>query len=440
MTRRTTLLAALAVAFGIASIASRGHGRDRPRTPIVAAGPVEQAIPADAVVAEDEQMLSRVLADPNGPEEIWLRGRDYHGDFSAARPVAIRGVQGTRIVGSGQGTVLTLAGRGSRLENVTVRNSGRRQTREDAAIRATAADIAIERVQVEDSLFGIVLGPCERCRIEHSHVIGHPEDPLQGDGIKLWEAHYATVRDCLVEGTRDVVVWYSRHVSLARNTVTGSRYGTHFMYAHDSRVEDSELTRNVVGIFVMYSSRLTIERNRLTGASGPAGVGIGFKESDGATVIGNWLVADTTATYLDRTPRSAATPVRFQGNHFALNDVALSLHSSEEGLELTDNEFTSNATVIQVEGGGNALAARVRNNSWSDYQGYDLDRDGLGDVPYQVKVLSSELSEREPSLQLFGGTAAFAVIDLIARASPVFASRLLLVDPAPRVHVQGGHS
>ena len=438
--RRTTLVAALAVAFGIASVASRGHGRDRPQAPVVTAGPIARAIPPGATVAEDEATLSRWLADPNGPEEIWLRGRDYRGDFSAERPVAIRGVQGTRIIGSGQGTVLTLAGRGSRLDNLIVRHSGRRQTREDAAVRATAADIVIERVQVEDALFGIVLGPCERCRIEHSHVIGRPEDPLQGDGIKLWEASHAAVRDCFVEGTRDVVVWYSRHVSLARNTVTGSRYGTHFMYAHDSSVEDSELTRNVVGIFVMYSSRLTIERNRLTGAGGPAGVGIGFKESDGATVSGNWFVADTTGTYLDRTPRSAATPVRFHGNHFALNDVALSFHSSEEGLEFSDNEFTSNATVIQVEGGGNALTANFRNNSWSDYQGYDLDHDGRGDIPYQVKVLSSELNEREPALRLFSGTAAFAVIDLIARASPVFASRLLLEDPAPKLHVQRGPS
>jgi nitrous oxidase accessory protein len=283
-----------------------------------------------------------------------------------------------------------------------------------------------------------VLGPCARCRIERAHVIGRPEDPLQGDGIKLWESSHAVVRDCLVEGTRDVVVWYSRNVLLAHNRVTGSRYGTHFMYSHDSRVEDSELTRNVVGIFVMYSSRLTLSGNRLTGAHGPAGIGIGFKESDGATVRDNWFVADTTGAYLDRTPRSKATPVRFENNHFALNDTALALHSSEEGLEFTGNAFTANASVIAVEGGGNALGGTFRNNSWSDYQGYDLDRDGRGDVPYQVKALSSALLEQEPSVRLYGGTAAFAVIDLVARAAPVFASRLLLVDPTPHVSAAGG--
>jgi nitrous oxidase accessory protein len=428
------------LALGSGLFAAPGRGHETGSLVAAATAPRDPPIPAGAAVAEDETMLARWLADPAGPREIWLRARDYRGQFVAARPVALHGQRGTRFVGGGEGTVVTLAGAGSSLDNVTVRDSGRRQTREDAAIRATAADIAIERVTVEDSLFGIVLGPCEHCRIEGAHVVGRPEDPLQGDGIKLWEASNSIVRDCLVEGTRDVVVWYSRHVRLTHNRVTGSRYGTHFMYAHDGVVEDSELTHNVVGIFVMYSARLSIARNRLTGSHGAAGIGIGFKESDGATLRDNWFVADTTATYLDRTPRSAATPVRFEHNHFALNDTAVSLHSSEEGLEFTNNDFAANSSVIEVDGGGTALGVTFRGNAWSDYQGYDLDHDGRGDVPYQVKVLASELTEREPSVRLYGGTAAFALIDLIARAAPVFASRLLLVDPTPHIQPRGGSS
>jgi nitrous oxidase accessory protein len=429
----------LAFVLGLAACAARGEPEPPPsgfKLPGLGAGPVEQAVPPGARVAEDSATLARWLEDPEGPGEIWLRAREYHGDFVARRRVALRGERGATIVGSGKQTVVTLEGAASLLENVTVKNSGRRATREDAAVRATAADIVIRRVTAQDSLFGIVLALCARCRIEESRVIGRPSDPLQGDGIKLWEADHAVVRDSSVEGSRDVVVWYSRHVSLSRNRVSGSRYGTHFMYAHDSTLEDSELTRNVVGVFVMYSSRLSLRNNRLTGARGPAGVGLGFKESDGATVTGNWLVGDTTGTYLDRTPRTAATPVRFENNHFALNDVALSLHSSEQGLEFSGNVFESNATLIEVGGGGDALAAAFRDNFWSDYQGYDLDGNGLGDVPYQVKVLSSELTEREPALRLYAGTPAYALIDIVARAAPVFAARLLLSDPLPRVRTR----
>lgn len=427
---------ALAAVAGLLGLVRLGAARVESKAGAPEPAPVvraERSIPPGAAVAEDAATLARWLSDPAGPREIWLRARDYHGDFSADRSVSLRGQRGTRLIGSGHGTVVTLGGQASKLDHVLVRGSGRRQTKEDAAIRATAPEIAIEDVTVEDSLFGIVLGPCQRCRIERAHVIGRPEDPLQGDGIKLWEATGSVVRDSVVEGTRDVVVWYSRHVLLSNNRVSGSRYGTHFMYAHDSAIEDSELSRNVVGVFVMYSSRLSVLRNRLAGAHGPAGVGLGFKESDGAHVADNWIVANTTGSYLDRSPRGAETPVRFERNHFALNDTAVSLHSSEQGLEFSDNDFEANAAVIQVEGGGNALSATFRGNTWSDYQGYDLDGNGRGDVPYQVKVLSSELVEREPSIRLFGGTGAFGVIDLVARAAPVLAARLLLVDPTPRM-------
>jgi nitrous oxidase accessory protein len=160
---------------------------------------------------------------------------------------------------------------------------------------------------------------------------------------------------------------------------------------------------------------------------------VGFKESDGVSLDGNWFVANTTGAYLDRTPRSASTPVRFTRNVFALNATALRLHSSEAGLTFAENDFRGNSTSVEVEGGGDALGASFARNYWSDYAGYDLDHDGIGDVPYEVQRLSSDLVEDHPALRLFAGTAAMGVIDVIARAAPVFASQKLLVDAEPRV-------
>ncbi len=401
--------------------------------PMAKVGPVERAIPAGATVAEDADTLASWLRDPEGPAEIWLRARAYAGDFVAKRPVKLRGQRGAELVGTGAGTVLTLEGQASEIDNLIVRGSGRRHTHEDAAIKAGAEDIVIRHVEVRDSLFGVVLGPCPRCRLENSQVTGNKEDALQGDGVKLWEAPRSAVRGCLIQDTRDLVVWYSRGVELDQNVVRNGRYGTHFMYSHDSTVRNSELVSNVVGVFVMYSSGITLDSNVLAGARGAAGLGVGFKESDSAVVVGNQLVANTTGAYLDRTPRSSATPVTIRGNRFALNETALRLHSSERGLAVIDNGFMSNAEALAVEGGGDALAVEFGHNRWSDYRGYDLDGDGTGDIPYQVEVLSNELKEDVPALRLFEGTAAFALIDAIAHASPVFSSRLLLIDPSPRV-------
>jgi len=349
------------------------------------------------------------------------------------RPLALFGERESVLEGNGDGTVVSVESDDVTLENLSVRHSGRGQTREDAAIRAKGARVRVANVAVSDSLFGITLGPCPHCVVEHCRVDGLPgaDEELRGDGIKLWESSDSVVRNNVVEHVRDVVVWYSRRVLLEGNSVRHSRYGTHFMYAHDSVVQRSRIEDNVVGIFVMYSSRLRAEHNVLAGARGAAGMGIGFKESDGVVLNDNWLVANTTGVYLDRTPLSPSKPVVFERNLFALNEVALGFLGAEAGLSFEHNDFRENVALADYDSEGRPLEARFAHNHWSDYAGYDLNHDGVGDVPFQLKQLSRELVDGTPTLKLFEGTAAFGLIDTVARLAPVFSSRVLLSDPAP---------
>src|SRR5205085_3930696 len=114
------------------------------------------------------------------------------------------------------------------------------------------------------------------------------------------------------------------------------------MYAHDSVARNSTLRDNIVGIFVMYSARLHVENNVIAGAYGAAGVGVGFKESDGVVVTGNSIVGNTTGLYLDRTPRDPREPVRFEHNTFGVNDLALRVHGAAKGVTFSANTFRHN--------------------------------------------------------------------------------------------------
>ncbi len=398
------------------------------------AGPRDSGLFPGAVVARDFEELASLVADPRGPRDIALGAGIYRGDLLVKRPVAIHGTKGAIVEGTGSGTVVTVKASDVLLENVTLRHSGRRHTREDAGFKATGTGVRIVNVRVEDALFGISLQECTRCEVVGAWVVGTDDDPeLRGDGIKLWESHESQVRGCLVERARDLVVWYTRHATLEDNTVREGRYGTHFMYAHDATVRGSHLEGNVVGIFVMYSRRMLLERNVLAGARGAAGMGLGFKDSDAITVRGNWLVANTAGVYLDNTPRTADEPAKFEGNVVALNDVALRMHGAEAGLSFEGNELRQNAALIEVDGGGSALAVALRRNHYTDYEGYDLDGDGVGDVPYEVKALSRELTDARPALKFFHGTSALGLVDALAHAMPVFESKTVARDPTPLV-------
>lgn len=402
----------------------------------VDAGPVSAAKPMGFAEPRDEAQLRQWLAQPDGPARIWLAERIWRGDWQIRRPVELRGAgPGTVLQGSGRGTLVELSGENSILANMTLRGVGSRHTTEDSAVKATGKGHRLARLLMDHVLFGAVLNECHGCTVERLHVQGSAGDAeLRGDGIKLWESHGSTVRHSLVENVRDVVVWYSRKVTLEYNVVRGSRYGTHFMYAHDGVLRNSAVLDNVVGVFVMYSARLTIEGNVLAGARGAAGVGLGLKDSDSVSVQRNWLVANTVGSYLDTSPRTTDQPVQIIGNVLALNQVALRFHAQPHGVSLRKNDLIQNAEVAQVDGGGDATTLEVEGNFWSDYAGYDLNGDGVGDVAHEIRRLSAEMTDAHPPLQLLRGTAALASLDVIAQAVPVLPSQRLLIDRTPRVN------
>ncbi len=447
MNRGRWLVVAASGLFALVVATTRGAepvAQPRPLSDV--AGPVSAA-PDGAtgvLVAEDEAALQAALAQ--GVAEIALRERTYRGDFVVRRPVIVHG-GGATLEGSGTKTVLQIDADDVVVEDLHVRHSGRRHTTEDAGIKAKGARVRIHRVRVSDTLFGISLGQCPGCVVERAAVEGSysaapgsldahggSEITLSGDGIKVWESNDAVVRECSVMGARDLVVWYSKRVELDRNIVRGGRYGSHLMYAQDAWVHHSDVRNNVVGIFVMYSTGVRLEDNVMAGARGPAGVGIGLKESDRVRITGNWLVANTVGIYLDRSPRVARMPVEAERNVIAVNDVGLRFHSSSDGVHFTHNSFRENTTVAEVEGGGDALGVAFRGNYWSDYAGYDLDGDGQGDVPHELTRLYGELTDAHPALAFFHGTSALSLIDVVARVAPVFASRQLLVDPTPAMN------
>lgn len=435
--RVKVLLTIIPVLALLASPVGGGVPGDAPSLARPDCGPTAGEAPSGSVHALTADELSKLLADPAGPSQIVLSPGVYRGDFVVHRSVAVFGQPGVVLEGTGAGNVLTIAASDVSITSVAIRHSGRRQTTEDAAIRASGSNVHLRHVSIEDALFGIALEECKACSIEGAHIVGIADDPLlRGDAVKLWESNDAVVRDSVVEDSRDIVVWYSRRALLEGNYVTRSRYGAHFMYAHDSVVRNMRVVRNVVGIFVMYSSRVRIEGNVLAGATGAAGIGIGFKDSDDVHLSRNWLVSNTVGTYFDSTPRSPTATVTFDDNVVALNETGVRLHASERGVVFTGNDFHENATMVEIEGGGNALGVEFRGNYFSSYEGYDLDGDGRGDVPYEEKLLASGLTDSHPALKLLSGTLAMALIDAASRAVPVLSSRTMLTDASPRMRPQ----
>ena len=71
-------------------------------------------------------------------------------------------------------------------------------------------------------------------------------------------------------------------------------------------------------------------------------------------------------------------------------------------------------------------------NYWSSYSGYDLDKDGIGDVPYRPVKLFSYIVNRTPETIILLRSLFIDILNFSERVSPVFTPDDL-VDASPKM-------
>lgn len=335
----------------------------------------------------------------------------------------------------GVGTSVRLEAPRTALLGVTVDGSGARFDRLDAAVRVEGDEVRVEGVRVVRALFGILAEKSNRVVLRHNEVLGEAEKALgmRGDGIRLWETRDSRVEENLLRDSRDLVVWYSSRNRFVGNVVEGGRYGTHFMYSHHNRLEGGRFIGNVVAVFVMYSRDIEMVGNLFAESGGAAGVGLGCKESGDLDVSENAFLANTVGVYLDTCPLYVDDHNRFRGNRFQFSDAAVVLHGSEQRNLFQGNQLASNRWPVRIEGRSRAEGVHWEGNWFDEYRGYDLDGDGVGDVPHEVRSVEADLVVRYPSLAFFRGTAAMALVEAVGRLVPLYRPTTLLVDPQPRM-------
>ncbi len=359
----------------------------------------------------------------------------HTGPLVVDRPLTVRGREGAVVDGEGKGTVVEVRASDVTLQELTLRGGGERVTRGDSGLRVEGDRFLLEHLILKGVLVGMDLRNAHSGTVRGCLIEGRADRTLgqRGDGIRLWESDDNLIEGNRLMGVRDLVVWYSERNRIFSNHVENSRYGTHFMHADDNQVRGNTYLNNVVGVFVMYSRGISLEENLLQGARGAAGMGLGFKESDDILARGNRILLNNIGIYLDMTPHDLGGHALFQGNLVGMNGTGLRLHGSQAGAEFTDNDFHENEAQVEVDGRSNALGTVFLGNRYSDHAGYDLDGDGIGDLPYEVRRLSGSLKEGHPDLAFFAGTPAVALLDLLGAAFPMFTPSPVMRDPSPRM-------
>jgi len=390
--------------------------------------PPDERRPVSAV----ETMIE--LAEPG--DEIRVPAGIYEGNLVIRKPIVLSGGGGAVFDGLGKGTVIEVVADGVTIRNCTVRASGQDVTGEPSAIRVVAANATIESNSIEDALFGIDLRQAPGAVIRNNTIACKDLEPgRRGDGIRLWWSHGCIVEGNTIRSSRDMVFWYSEDLRITRNTVTDSRYGLHFMYSHGSVLEENDLLSNSVGVYLMYSNGITLRGNRMRNNRGASGYGIGLKDCDDIVITGNALLANRVGVYLDNSPSSIDSTGLFESNMIAFNEIGLLATPNTHDNVFTRNAFIENEEPAATHGRGrlvlNSFSREGVGNYWSDYAGFDLDTDGIGDVEYEPQSLFGAMLANDPNLRLFVHSPAQQAIEFTSRALPELRPESTLIDPYP---------
>ena len=360
----------------------------------------------------------------------------YAGPVVVDKPMVIDGQGKVTIDAGGEGTVILLDTDGATIKNLHLTNSGDSANDLDSGVQVRGNYNVIKDNLIDDVLFGVDLQQSNNNIVRRNRISSKLEFGLgqRGDSVRLWYSFDNKITDNVVTNVRDMVVWYSANNTIARNRGSNSRYSLHFMYSRYNLVEDNFYVNNAVGIFLMYSDSVVLRNNHIAHAIGPTGVGIGFKETSDLTIENNEILYCASGLYIDVSPYQPDTTNRFEGNLIAYNGIGVRFLNDWHGNIFKQNQFVDNMTQIVVSGGGSANHNVWEGNYWSDYTGFDLDHDGIGDLPYELYNYADRLWQDVPYAQFFKGSPLLEVIDFLAKLAPFSEPTLLVKDPRPYMH------
>lgn len=360
----------------------------------------------------------------------------YREHLRIDKPLTLIAEPGAVIDGGGSGDIVEIAAPDVTFRGFVVCHTGIDLDRENAAIRVLAPRATIEGNTLEDILFGIDLREAPDSVVRGNRVGGKVLDiARRGDGLRLWRADRTLVEGNTVHDGRDAVLWYSTGITVRGNRSVRCRYGLHLMYSDEVTIEDNVLTENSVGIYLMYSRGVMVRRNQLVRNRGPSGYGLGLKETDRFTVEHNLIHGNRVGVYLDGSPFTDAQPGVFTRNTIALNDVGITFLPAVRGNRLSANNFIDNIEQVSIAGRGELKGNQFWDgdvgNFWTDYVGYDKDRDGVGDFVHESRTLFENLMDREPKLRLLLFSPTQQAIEFVGRAMPAIRPEPKFVDEVP---------
>ncbi len=173
------------------------------------------------------------------------------------------------------------------------------------------------------------------------------------------------------------------------------RYGLHFMFSNNDTYTHNTFIENGAGVAVMFSHHVNMVQNIFENNQGGSAYGILLKEISDGFISKNIFINNTVGIFMEGTNR-----LTVKNNRFEKNGWGFRIQASCSDITVIENNFKGNTFDIATN--GTLVLNKFENNYWDKYEGYDLNKDGKGDVPFHPVSMFAMITEEMPySIMLY---------------------------------------
>jgi len=334
------------------------------------------------------------LAKAQSGDTIFVHEGTYaEGNLAIDKRLIFIGIGYPVLDGQHNCEIITVTASDVYIKGFEIRNSGQLSTLDVAGIKILSADrVVVEDNRIRDCNFGIYLSNTNDCRVSRNDIQGIiKEEQNSGNGIHFWKGSRALVEENYLKGHRDGIYFEFVTDSEIRynNSEQNLRYGLHFMFSHNDHYHHNRFHHNGAGVAVMYSRQVQMMENEFGYNWGGSAYGLLLKDISDSHIWKNTFEHNSAAVYME-----GASRITLEQNQFRENGWALRVQASCDANVIRQNNFFGNS--FDVSTNGSLVLNTFDGNYWDRYEGYDLNRDGVGDVPFRPVSLYAVVVEKMP--------------------------------------------
>ena len=356
-----------------------------------------------------------INAAKDGDTVLLNKGIYKEGNIIIDKAIYLIGIDAPVLDGEYKNEILTLTGKNIVIKGIHFANAGYSSMNDYAALKIIdATKILIENNSIQNASFAIHVANSTRSIIRNNIIRGtNKSEHSSGNGIHLWKCDHMVIENNSIQGHRDGIYFEFVTESIIQNNISelNIRYGLHFMFSHSDTYLNNTFRNNGAGVAVMYSKNVRMENNLFDKNWGPSAYGILLKDISDSHIKNNSFIQNTVGVHMEGSSR-----IEVAGNIFKENGWALKVQASCDDNSFHHNNFYGNS--FDVATNGTMTLNRFNNNYWDKYDGYDMNKDGIGDVPYHPVSMYAMIVEQNPTTLVLMRSFMVSLLDKAEKAIP----------------------